>query len=83
LVPVSDVAAAGPPPAQDTKAFCVNLQPNNPFTGVGPGVHHDNIVCLTHAGLTTSRIIAVDGHFQDQAGNPLDANNSDRLTEKQ
>src|SRR3954453_22300782 len=54
LVPLAGAAAAAtPPPAQDTSTFCQNLPPDNPFTDVGPGVHHDNILCLSAAGIKT------------------------------
>src|SRR4051794_26895840 len=53
LVPLAGAAAAAtPPPAQDTSTFCQNVPPDNPFTDVGPGVHHDNILCLAAAGIT-------------------------------
>jgi hypothetical protein len=52
LIPLSSVAAAAPPPAQDTHTFCQNVPSNNPFTDVGPGAHHDNILCLSFAGIT-------------------------------
>src|SRR6476661_504402 len=54
LVPLSGVAdAATTPPAQDTSTFCQNVPPDNPFTDVGAGPHHDNILCLSAAGITT------------------------------
>ena len=53
LVPLAGVAEAATPPAQDTSTFCQNVPPDNPFTDVGPGPHHDNILCLSYAGITT------------------------------
>jgi hypothetical protein len=54
LVPLAGVAdAATTPPAQDTSTFCQNVPPDNPFTDVGAGPHHDNILCLSAAGITT------------------------------
>jgi hypothetical protein len=53
MVPFTMAAgAATPPPAQDTSTFCQNVPPDNPFTDVGPGAHHDNILCLAAAGIT-------------------------------
>jgi hypothetical protein len=52
LIPLSGVADAAPPPAQDTSTFCQNVPPDNPFTDVGAGVHHNNILCLAFAGIT-------------------------------
>ncbi|HEX4820714.1 MAG TPA: S-layer homology domain-containing protein [Acidimicrobiales bacterium] len=44
--------AATPPPPPDTSSFCQNVPDQNPFTDVGPGTHHDNILCLAAAGIT-------------------------------
>jgi hypothetical protein len=44
--------AATPPPPPDTSTFCQNVPAENPFTDVGPGAHHDNILCLAYAGIT-------------------------------
>ena len=52
LVPLSGVAEAALPPAQDTSTFCQHVPASNPFTDVGPGVHQSNILCLSYAGIT-------------------------------
>ena len=44
--------AATPPPPPDTSTFCQNVPAQNPFSDVGPGPHHDNILCLSYAGVT-------------------------------
>src|SRR3954447_5051859 len=44
--------AATPPPAQDTTSLCQNVPSENPFTDVGAGPHHDNVLCLATAGIT-------------------------------
>src|SRR4051794_23903786 len=43
---------ATPPPAQGTRTFCHNVAHDTPFTDVGPGAHHDNILCPAAARIT-------------------------------
>ena len=45
-------SAATLPPPQDTTTFCQNVPPDNPFTDVGQGSHHDHILCLAYARIT-------------------------------
>ncbi|MEY2430618.1 MAG: hypothetical protein QOC92_343 [Acidimicrobiaceae bacterium] len=55
VAPLAGVAAAAPPPAQDTTAFCKNVPASNPFTDVPASKHHDNVLCLAAAGITKGK----------------------------
>ena len=48
---VTGVAGAAVPPP-DSTSFCQNVPPDNPFSDVGPGPHHDHILCLAAARIT-------------------------------